>query len=335
VQIGGGKIVSATLFSAFANNRWKEVAPITSALDGKTLELAVPFNKLGDLNAGDQLTLEAVLAQNQKETARAPSGGPARVTLPDLQPVTPVLTIDDPANDDHGPGAYTYPTDAVFEKQVFDLKQFTLGTDDKNLVFRFDMYGPVHNPWGSPTNLALQTFDVYIDVDHKANSGARLLLPGRNAAVSADDAWDYALWVEGWQQGLYQADAQGVPQKLSTEVAVVVDPAQNRVTVRIPRDAIAGRGDPKTWGVVAVVLSQDGFPSAGVWRVRDVEANAEQFLFGGGANDLNHTRIIDVALGTNVKTTQEELLSKYASSSNANDLTNPDKLAQLPMIRAP
>ncbi|MCX6035306.1 MAG: hypothetical protein NTV38_10080, partial [Chloroflexi bacterium] len=33
--------------------------------------------------------------------------------VPDLGRTTWVVTISDPANDDHGPGSYTYPTDTV------------------------------------------------------------------------------------------------------------------------------------------------------------------------------------------------------------------------------
>ena len=40
--------------------------------------------------------------------------------------------------------------------------------------------GPVENVWGSPNGLSIQTFDIYIDQDG-AGSGARLMLPGRNA----------------------------------------------------------------------------------------------------------------------------------------------------------
>ncbi|NIV29514.1 MAG: hypothetical protein GWN58_08380, partial [Anaerolineae bacterium] len=56
--------------------------------------------------------------------------------------------------------------------------------------------------WGSPNGLSIQTFDIYIDQDGPG-SGARLMLPGRNAALSPEFGWDYAIWVEGWYPGIY------------------------------------------------------------------------------------------------------------------------------------
>ena len=104
-----------------------------------------------------------------------------------------------------------------------------------------------------------------------------------------------------------------------------------RVTLRVPREAF-GEGDPLTWGYAAVVLSQDGFPSAGVWRVRDVLAEAEQWRLGGAPADKNHTRIVDLAWPAVSATSQEGLLSGYAQSSQPVGELQPDSFAQLPML---
>ena len=253
--------------------------------------------------------------------------------VPDISAITPLLLIDDPEGDDYGPSSYTYPTDGVFEEQVFDGKQFVAGYDDKNIVFSFTMYGPVHNPWNSPINLSVQTFDVYIDVDHEAGSGRRLLLPGCNAAVSAEDAWDYAVWVEGWMPAVFRVDENGNFLPVSTSMNIIVDPPARKVTVRVPKSAL-GDGDPQEWGVLAVVLSQEGYPSAGVMRVRDIKVESEQWRFGGAPDDTNHTRIIDVWLTAGTSPTQEEALSTYPASQEQDmDKLTPDDFAQLPMLR--
>jgi len=206
--------------------------------------------------------------------------------------------------------------------------------DDNNLVFVFSLYGPVANAWGSAVNLSVQTLDVYIDMDRTAGSGRRLLLPGRNAAVAAEDAWDYALWVEGWTPGLYKVDTKGVPQKADASPKIVVDPAAQKVTVRVPKSAFPS-WEPEKWSYLAVVLGQEGYPSAGVWRVRDVEAQNAQWRFGGAPADTNHTRIIDVFLPADTKPTQEERLTTYKASQEKDmDKLTADDFAQLPMLRA-
>ena len=332
VHIVQGK-ASAAYAAALGFGDWDAPAALTGvAVKSTVLELAIPFKNLPEVEAGDRINLYVVVSKAQSDVDAAPLGGPALLVVPDISAITPLLTVDDAEEDDHGPGSYTYPTDGVFLPQCFDGKQFVAGYDDNNLVFAFSTYGPLANPWGSAVNLSVQTFDVYIDVDHKTGSGRRLLLPGRNAAVSAEDAWDYAVWVEGWTPAVFKLDAKGNPQKMDVTMKIVVDPGAKKVTVRVPKTAF-GETNPKTWGYLAVVLGQEGYPAAGVMRVRDVEAQNAQWRFGGAPGDTNHTRIIDVFLPGTAKPSQEEALSKYPASQEKDmDKLTPDDFAQLPML---
>jgi alpha-amylase/alpha-mannosidase (GH57 family) len=312
-------------------SEWKAAGAVgEAAMGADVFEAAIPWEALGDLEPGDDLRLVVIITP---AGLSLPVGGPAQVVLPDLGRYTTVLTVEDPEGDDHGPGTYTYPTDGVFKPQVFDLKSFTVAYDEKNLVFKFAFYGPIPNPWGSPNNLALQTLDVYVDKDPGAGTGARLLLPGRNAALEAGNGWDVAVWAEGWTPQILAPDPQSGAPKQVTGVSfkVIVDPAARTVTLRVPRSAF-GEGDPAAWAYVAAVLSQEGFPSTGVWRVRDVLAQAQQWRFGGGPDDTNHTRIIDLAwVGTPA---QEEILSRYPSSQADIATLGPDDFPQIPLLRA-
>ncbi len=298
------------------------------------LELAIPLKALGELQAGDDLRLEALVSRSGRDVQLVPASGPVQLVLPDLGTTQIAVSVDDPQGDDKGPGTYTYPTDGVFKPGVFDIKQFSVGYDDKYLVCKFTFYGPVPNPWGSGSGLVLQTLDVYVDRDPGKGTGNRLLLPGRNAALQKGDGWDAAIWAEGWTPGLYVPDANGVPQKTSDEVKISVDPAANAVTLRVPRSALGEGFDPLKAGYAAVVLSQDGFPAAGVWRVRDVEAQAAQWRLGGAPSDTNHTRIVDVAWPANAKPSQFDLLSKYPPSTEPNmDKLGPDDFPQIPLLQ--
>jgi len=82
------------------------------------------------------------------------------------------------------------------------------------------------------------------------------------------------------------------------------------------------------------VLGQEGYPSTGVWRVRDVSASSEQWRFGGAPGDTNHTRIIDLAWPEGESPTQEEMLSTYTSSSAALGQLSADDFPQLQMLVA-
>jgi alpha-amylase/alpha-mannosidase (GH57 family) len=329
-----GSSLTGTLSKANGDNTWAAPSAITTvASDGGVLEMAVPYDLLGKFDAGDVINIRLVTALNGADTQVVPSDGIAKVVVPDLGLTTGVLDVEDPLGDDHGPGTYTYATDAVFGPGAFDIKRFTVGYDDNNVVFKFDMNGPVENSWNSPNGLSIQTFDIYIDKDGKTGSGLRQLLPGRNAAVSAEDAWDFAIWVEGWTPAVYKPGADGKPEKLDgAQFAILADPAQRKVTIRVPKSILGD--DPQNWGFLAVVCGQEGYPSTGVWRIRDVNPSAEQWRFGGAPQGTNHTRILDVVWPADATPTQQEMLSTYKSSTETNmDNLGPDDFAQLKMVR--
>jgi carbohydrate-binding DOMON domain-containing protein len=260
-----------------------------------------------------------------------PAGlGPVALQVPDISNVAVFLDIADPVGDDHGPGTYSYPSDAVFTQGSYDIERFTVGTEGDQLVFAFDMVAPIQNPWGSPRNFSIQTFDIYIDTDVGTDNGERSLIDGRNASVAEGSGWEFGITVEGWEPAIYRAGAEGTVEETRPTFDVAVFGDQGRVVVRIPL-SLLGVGDPATSGYAAVVLSQEGFPSQGVRRVRDVQANAEQFRLGGAPDDANHTRIIDVAWATEGE--QEELLSTYPGSASLDGL-EPDDFGLVPMATA-
>ncbi len=243
------------------------------------------------------------------------------------------MQVEDPAGDDTGPGTYEYPTDAVFEPQVFDLRSFSVAVDERSLIFTFELYGPLTNPWGSPNGLALQTLDVYVDTDPGRSTGAGMLLPGRNAALAEGFGWEAAVWAEGWTPQFLRPDEQGAPiQDGQVSFKVIRDVEGQRISLRVPRQAF-GEGDPSQWAYAAVLLSQDGFPSPGVWRVRDVEVDASQWRIGGGPADVNHTRILDIAWPGQADVTQLQMLANYPPAAEAVDSLAPEPFPQLLMLR--
>ena len=196
-------------------------------------------------------------------------------------------------------------------------------------MFGFDVDAPISNPWGSPAGYSIQTFDIYVDTDPGAGTGARLLLPGRNAVLQDGNGWEYALTLEGWDPALYLADAAGKTEETKPTFKMFADPG-GRITARLPRELLAD-GDPATWGYAVVLMSQEGFPSAGVRRVRDILPVAEQWRGGGAPDDANHTRIFDVLHPD--AGVQEELLGDYESAVSLNGLS-PDDYPQVPLANA-
>jgi alpha-amylase/alpha-mannosidase (GH57 family) len=297
------------------------------------LEISIPLAQLGDLSAGTTLKLVFVV---KPDGTPLPQEGPAGVVIPDLGQTTAILTVEDPVGDDYGPGTYTYPTDGVFKESVYDANSFEVGFDSENLVMTFKFVGPVENPWGSAAGLSVQTMDVYIDKDPEEGTGARMLVPGRNAALMEGFGWEYAIWAEGWTPQVVIPDKETLEPKqyseASSAMTINVDIGKNAVIIRVPLSFL-GDGNPEDWAYAAVVLGQDGYPTEGVWRVRNVEAESAQWAFGGSTGGANYPRIIDLILPIDSDWDQATLLSGYERVfGNVDDLTA-DDFAQIPMLK--
>lgn len=64
-----------------------------------------------------------------------------------------------------------------------------------------------------------------------------------------------------------------------------------------------------------MINGQEGFPSVGNWRVRDVNKESAQWRFGGGDDGLSDPNVIDIALPHNYTPTQEDMLSRWTPST--------------------
>jgi hypothetical protein len=254
--------------------------------------IAIPLGSLGAIGVGDRISLRVFIDEASGD-GPTPTDGRVAVVVPDVSNTEIVFSVEDPLGDDHGPGTYTYPTDAVFAPGAYDLSAFSVGLSGEEIVFDFTVASPITNPWDSPVGLSVQTFDVYVDIDPGSGTGARTMLDGRNAAVVASDGWERALTVEGWESALFTATDDDDIDETQPTMKILVFGDRGRVVVRMARELFPV-GDPSTWGYAVAVMSQEGFPSSGVRRIRDVEMSAQQWRIGGGDGSLNGTRILDL-----------------------------------------
>jgi hypothetical protein len=91
--------------------------------------------------------------------------------------------------------------------------------------------------------------------------------------------------------------------------------------------------NPADWRFAAAVLSQEGFPSSGVMRVRDVLTAGEQWRLGGAPDGAtNHTRVIDLIWPEAGE--QEAWLSDFTATSESQTALTAVDFAQIPMLGA-
>lgn len=329
----GNPIVSQLIPNAEGGG-WRPFGRVLNAVavHDDVIELRVPLATFfPNARTGDPILFRLEVIDGMGESSILPPNGPIAAVIPDRGLENLILQAADPAGDDNGPGTYIYPTDPVFEAGAYDLAGFAVGSDVESVIFQVALNGPLNNTWGAPNGLGILTLDIYIDSDGPGN-GARVLLPGRNAALTPEFAWDRAIFAEGWEPDIFVPTDSGPNSIGASALTITTDPASSTITIRVARGALP-EGDPATWAYAVTVAGQEGYPAAGVLRIRDIRPEAEQYRFGGGTGNLNETRLIDILWPEGAEPTQAELLGNYVPASADLDSLGPDDFPQVPMIR--
>jgi carbohydrate-binding DOMON domain-containing protein len=304
----------ARLGFAAGDGTWVDAGELAAASVGNALEIAVPFDTLG-IRGGDAAVLAAVATRGAKNVDVIPSGGPGEFKAPVVSIGKRLFLLEDAQGDDHGPGGYTYPTNAVFTPGCFDMVSFECREGDDEVTFNVKLASEITNPWNSGIGLSVQTIDIYIDTDHKPGSGLTEALGGRRVEFEPECAWEYAIWVEGWNQKVFAADGSEVGG-----ITAAVDSVNNVVSISVPKSVI---GSPEPgWGFQVFVLGQEGYPAQGNLRVREVMTQAAEWRFGGGDDGMYDPNVIDMLVPAG--RAQAEILGAYDAKA--------ERLAQVPMV---
>ncbi|GAA5180756.1 glucodextranase DOMON-like domain-containing protein [Rugosimonospora acidiphila] len=205
-------------------------------------------------------------------TAAASLGGAtgyARVgVVSSALPGTAVLSADDPAGDDHGPGSYTYPTAADFHDGAFDLRQFQVIDAGATIYLRAQLRD-LTPTFGSP--LGAQLLDVYVRDPGATASSTAAPYPSRGYGVAADSAWSSRIEVQGFADPAF-VDTAG--HGLGT-VSVTANQATGSILIAVPSAAL---GHPTSGWVFTVALhGQDGFSAD---QARGFAATPQPYQFG-------------------------------------------------------
>ncbi len=227
-----------------------------------------------------------------------------------------VLRWTDPAKDDRGPGDYFYPTAAEFPPGAWDILSFEMIEQEKTVSFVFE-FSAMANPKNAPYGFSGPLVDVYIDINHLPGAGNESLLSGRPGLVETQNAWEYALSLDGWGVGVYQYGSGASNRRLAHLPVRKV--AVSTVRVDVPKALL--RGSPDRWRCAVVVMGHE--PGEVSPTARDVPDRPMRVLsepgpreFGGAwagtayaASDREAPPFIDLIVPP--QQTQSQVLSIY------------------------
>lgn len=221
------------------------------------------------------------------------------VTLVTASAFAQTVSLKDPSGDDDGPGAYTYPTDAVYKSGSFDLTGFTLKKGDSKTDVSVTVNANLEDPWSMGNGFAVQMAFIFIDTDHKEGSGYTKGLPGLNIEFAPASAWEKCIILSPQQPGRVKSE---VEQKAGDMKAAIIVPARTRGAGRSITGTIDSKelpeGDPTTWSYQVVMQSNEGFPAGSDLLTRKVNEYEGQHRFGGGNDGDCDPHAIDILAGT-------------------------------------
>lgn len=241
--------------------------------------------------------------------------------------------FSDPKGDDKGPGSYTYPTDAVYKKGSFDLREFNAKLNGDEVEFSASVDSKLEDPWGMGSGFAVQMIYVFIDTDGNAANGHKEGMPGLNIGFADGNGWDKVVILSPQKQARVNSEVAIKAADLKADIVVpgkTVGKGQKiSGSVKL---ADLGGGDPEKWRYQVVVQSNEGFPAKTDLLSRKVNEFEGQHRFGGGNDGDCDPQVIDILAGKGEGDKSEVAAQQEMLAYECNDDGSSKKLALLKLI---
>jgi carbohydrate-binding DOMON domain-containing protein len=264
--------------------------------------------------------------------------------VPRLASAGDTLTFADPKGDDNGTGKYTYPTDAAYTPGSFDITKVEIREDGEDTVFEIELAAEVTDPWTSKdwggNGFSTQFVHVYLDTDGKKRSGEKKGVPGSWVEFAPDSYYEKVILISPQPRakviGVVEAKAPWLKKRVI--VPSRTEARRRSIVARVPTKEI-GSAPNKSWGVQALMLSNEGLDAApeDVLARRVNEVNGPH-RFGGGCDGYGDPQVMDMLAppgkgGDAEAKAQHDALSAYTCADSPKDPKM--KLAQISMVRMP
>jgi carbohydrate-binding DOMON domain-containing protein len=209
------------------------------------------------------------------------------------------ITFKDPAGDDHGPGSYTYPTDAAYTRGSFDLTEFSVTKKGDRLRFDVTVGARLEDPWEMKSGFSVQMVFIFIQTENRQGDGFTDTVPGLNVKFAPADAWDKLVILSPQPPGRVESEVeQKVPAAEQSSIIVPdrVRGAGRTISATVDLAQLGG-GDPSKWGYQVVMQSNEGYPEGRDLLTRKVNKVSAQHRFGGGNDDDCDPHVLDILAG--------------------------------------
>lgn len=243
------------------------------------------------------------------------------------------IGFKDPAGDDNGPGAYTYPTDNVYRKGAFDITAVDFRFKGDKVEIAVAQGSQLEDKcWSMQFGFCVEMVFVFIQAD--AKTGHVEGLPGLNVQFAPDAAWNKVIIMSPQPAARVRSEVETkVTKALQADVIV---PARTKgggrvITTWVDRKDLPA-GDPMTWGFQVLMQSNEGFPASSDLLTRKVNEYEGQHRFGGGTDTDCDPHVVDLLAGEATGDAAEAAAQQQMLAYECKPDGTAGKLATLTMV---
>ncbi|MEA3506612.1 MAG: glucodextranase DOMON-like domain-containing protein, partial [Elusimicrobiota bacterium] len=200
--------LKTVIYRASGEEEWETLTGnYNVGYSSRVIEVTLPLRYLG-VRSNKKIYMKVVA-----DGKVLPAEKHMEITAPELYSSRSIISNIDTALDNYGPGNYAvnkgygeYSANTDFRKIDIDQR-----SGEKIISLQFSS---IDNPENAPFGFGKARIDLYIDINNQRGLGNTSLLPGRNAYVQPDDAWEYAVTVSGHDKAVYNTaqDKIGEPE---------------------------------------------------------------------------------------------------------------------------
>lgn len=219
--------------------------------------------------------------------------------------------MKDPLGDEHGYGAYRYPSNVAFQpyQGLFDITEFKVWGEKPGLIYFDTTFVKVTNPWIAPEGFIHQNLRIMVD---SIPEQGQTELPKKGAYVSFNPkyGWDFGLKVVGWGNSQVILNENGTLKYLPLKSEILGDNRTIRASIQ---ESVIGKPN-RNWKYYVLVGSFDGFGEDFFRRVRKDHG---EWNIGGGLDQTIEPQVMDILAFESGGQNQAKQLKSFDLKNNS------------------
>jgi glucoamylase len=169
----------------------------------------------------------------------------------DVSGGTTLLDVTHPADQDHGPGTYQYPTSSSYAAGSFGMTDFQVITAGSEVYLRTTI-ADLTPTFGAVDGA--QLLDIYVHDPAATSTSTAAAYPTRNYTIAPAAAWNERLEIQGFAAPVW-VNASGA--QVGTPTAVVASTVADTITIALPAAEFGTPGPG--WTFTVALTGQDGY----------------------------------------------------------------------------